>query len=747
MPRRPTRPPGLEELHARAVPAAGDLDAAFGSSGVAVLADVPVVAVALQPGGKVVAVGSAGGDFVVARYNPDGSVDTSFNGNGQRVVDLGGTDAAAAVAVLADGRVVVAGSTTAAGDSDVAVVRLNPDGTPDGTFNPATPGRVVIDLGGTDSAAGVAVQPDGRIVAAGGGGPDGDFAVVRLTTAGTPDGTFNGAGFQFVDFGDPARANAVAVQPDGGIVLAGSTGPDVGVARLTALGALDAGFDGDGRLVLDGGGAAAAATAVAVQADGRIVVAGGNGADMVAYRLLPGTGAPDGSFGTAGRADVDVSGADAAAGVAVQPDGKIVLVGGTGAADVAAARLGANGALDPSFGTGGVAAFDFGGSDRAAAVALTPAGRIVIGGSVGGDGFLARLIGAAPGGGPPAAAPAPPVTVSGPSGGTVQQFTPDPVTGEFGPTPGATFSGGSEFAGTFARPATADVNGDGIPDTVLVTGPGEPVRVGVISGADNATLLVAPFDPFGGDFTGGGFVAAGDMDGDGRAEFVVTPDEGGGPRVAVFSLTAGGSVTVRANFFGIDDPDFRGGARAAVGDVNADGRADLVVAAGFGGGPRAAVFGGPSVLAGGPARLVNDFFAFPGPDAVTLRNGAFVAAGDVTGDGFADLIFGGGPGGGPRVFVLSGALVAGGNVAAAQAGPVANFFVAGNSEDRGGVRVGVTNADGDGRADLVVGSGDFTSAQVRVYPGADLLSTGEPTNFQDLAPFGGAFLADGVYVG
>jgi len=156
------------------------------------------------------------------------------------------------------------------------------------------------------------------------------------------------------------------------------------------------------------------------------------------------------------------------------------------------------------------------------------------------------------------------------------------------------------------------------------------------------------------------------------------PDEGGGPRVTVFNRTADGSPAVRANFLGIDDANFRGGARAALGDVNADGTPDVVVAAGFGGGPRTAIFTGQSVLAGAPARLVNDFFAFPGDDAVRLRNGSFVAAGDVTGDGFA---------GAPRVFVLSGALVSAGNVAGAQASPVRDFFVASDAADRGGARV------------------------------------------------------------
>ena len=335
--------------------------------------------------------------------------------------------------------------------------------------------------------------------------------------------------------------------------------------------------------------------------------------------------------------------------------------------------------------------------------------------------------------------------ISGQANGTAGLFLPNPA-GQYPTTPTATLN---PFGGvaTTLRTATADVNGDGTADTVLVTGPGVPIRVAVISGVDNSTVLVAPFDPFGGNFTGGGFVTAADVDGDGRAEFAVTPDQGGGPRVSIFTRNADGTTTIRANFFGIDDANFRGGARAAFGDVNNDGTPDLVVCAGFLGGPRTALFNGTTLLGGTPVRLVGDFFAFPGTDSTTLRNGVFVASGDVNGDGNDDLIFGGGPGGAPRVFILSGAIVSAGDVAGAQAAPVANFFVAGNTTDRGGVRLAAKDADGDGRADVVVGSGEGSPAKVRVYLGANFTGSAEPATFQDLAVFGGGALPGGVFVG
>jgi hypothetical protein len=288
------------------------------------------------------------------------------------------------------------------------------------------------------------------------------------------------------------------------------------------------------------------------------------------------------------------------------------------------------------------------------------------------------------------------------------------------------------------------VNGDAVPDTVLITGPGTAVRFAVVSGA-NGALLVPPTAPFAGSeaFAGGGFVAAGDLDGDGRAEMAFSPDQAGGARVTVFSLLPGG-LTVRLNFLTFtDDPNFRGGARVAIGDVDRDAVPDLAVAAGISGGPRVTIVSGRALVRDGDPVKIADFFVFP-DDAATLRNGAFIALGDVNGDGFADVIAGGGPGGGPRVLILNGQLVAAGRFADAQAAPVGNFFVEGNTADRGGVRVAAKDADGDDQADVVTGSGANLPARVHVYLGRNPL--GEPAA-QVIDPFGGAVLADGVYVG
>jgi hypothetical protein len=244
------------------------------------------------------------------------------------------------------------------------------------------------------------------------------------------------------------------------------------------------------------------------------------------------------------------------------------------------------------------------------------------------------------------------------------------------------------------RTAAADFNGDGVADVVAGTGPGGPTHVRVLDGTDGHELFA--LDPFEAGFTGGVFVAAGDVTGDGIPDLVITPDEGGGPRVRIFSGQGFGQI---ADFFGIDDPAFRGGARAAVGDIDGDGTGDLVVAAGFGGGPRVAAFNGKS-LAGDPAKLFGDFLAFE----PALRNGVFVAAGDLDGDGHAELIAGGGPGGGPRVSAFQGS-----DLLANVQNRVADFF-AGDVTSRSGVRVAVKNLDGDGHADLLTGAGSRVTA-------------------------------------
>jgi hypothetical protein len=265
----------------------------------------------------------------------------------------------------------------------------------------------------------------------------------------------------------------------------------------------------------------------------------------------------------------------------------------------------------------------------------------------------------------------------------------------------------------------------GSADLVAVAGPGGPTEVVVFVGTTGVER--ARFAAFPTDFTGGLFVATGDFDGDGTADIAVAPDQGGGPRVRVFSgatVNANAPPTVLADFWGIADPAFRGGARLAAGTVNADGYADLIVGAGYGGGPRLAVFDGRSLHPHAtPTRLVSDFFAFePG-----LRNGVYVAAGDVTGDGWAEIVCGAGPGGGPRVLALT-----------RFGQPVSNFF-AGDVTSRNGVRVAVKAGW------LLTAPAPGAAAEISRYPLASVPIDGPPSTVETLSVLDGSWA--GVFVG
>ncbi len=297
--------------------------------------------------------------------------------------------------------------------------------------------------------------------------------------------------------------------------------------------------------------------------------------------------------------------------------------------------------------------------------------------------------------------------------------------------------------GANPRLTTADLNGDGVADFIGVTNAGGVNLFQVFDGKSRA--VIASFSPFETTFTGGLYVAAGDLTGTGRIDIIVSPDVGGGPVIAVYNgkmLAAGvtGDAAQVVRFFGIDDPAFRGGARTAAGFIQ--GNSALIVSAGFGGGPRIAIFNGASVASGSqtPSRLVGDFFAFEN----TLRNGAYVAAADINGDGVAEVAFGGGPGGGPRVRVIDGksllaiASAAGSLDSLPPTAQLANFF-SGEVTSRDGVRVGFRDVFGDGKAELTTQGG--AGGSVRVYrPGSLIANPNAPVPDATLDPLNGAFV-------
>jgi len=281
-----------------ATAAPGDLDDSLGGDGIVALDWGGVdfaTGVLVQPDGRIVVPGSggAGEDFIVARVGPDGSPDPSFSGNGFADFPLGtGLDEADDVARQVDGKIVAAGFTSDAADvSKGAVVRLNPDGGLDGSF--ATGGLATIDAGGTTNVVTkLLIQPDGKIVAAGYGGPGLDGVVTRLNSDGLPDSSFDGDGRATFDFGGTNYVDAIARQSDGKLVVLGWTsGGGMWLIRLNVDGSPDTSFDGDGRKPLP------LATGdfgydVLVQPDGKLVLIGGGvGSGFLVSRLTP-----DGSF-------------------------------------------------------------------------------------------------------------------------------------------------------------------------------------------------------------------------------------------------------------------------------------------------------------------------------------------------------------------------------------------------------------------------------------------------------------------
>ncbi|NEQ21307.1 MAG: hypothetical protein F6K28_19200, partial [Microcoleus sp. SIO2G3] len=169
--------------------------------------------VAVQSDGKIIVTGGNNSNFAIARYNSDGSLDTTFDTDGQLTTDFGGNDYGYSVAVQSDGKIVV----TAESDANFVLARYNSDGSPDTTFD--TDGQLTADFGGNDYGYSVAVQSDGKIVVI--GESNGNFVLARYNSDGSPDTTFDTDGQLTADFGGNDYGYSVAVQSDGKIIVAG----------------------------------------------------------------------------------------------------------------------------------------------------------------------------------------------------------------------------------------------------------------------------------------------------------------------------------------------------------------------------------------------------------------------------------------------------------------------------------------------------------------------------------------------
>ena len=386
-------------------PPPGGVDPTFGSGGkVSTAFGGDETAMALQADGKIVMAGGSGSDFVLARYNPDGTLDSSFGNGGLVTSDVGSgsSDEARAVAIQSDGKIVVAGNAVVGRTAtnqfnfDFALARFNVDGSLDTSFGSA--GKVTTNFNGfTDKAEGVAIQSDGKIVVVGSAAPANgvstDFGIARYDSNGAPDTSFGSGGKLTTDIGGAIDiAQNVIVQSNGAILVSGvltlggdSTLGHGGLARYDGNGNPDISFGTAGKVTLSN---LKLGEALALQGDGKILVAGnapvGGSSGFALMRLLA-NGSPDNGFGTAGLATTAFTTQDDfGRAITVQADGRIVVAGQSSNKsnpDFAVARFSTNGTLDSSFGTGGKLTIDFFGSfDGAENVVVQPDGKIVLGG-------------------------------------------------------------------------------------------------------------------------------------------------------------------------------------------------------------------------------------------------------------------------------------------------------------------------------------------------------------------------------
>ncbi|WP_017237409.1 CARDB domain-containing protein [Streptomyces sp. SS] len=336
-------------------------------------------------------------------FGGDGTVTSDFGG--------GTHAANAVAIQPSDGKIVVAGTTEVIAEEGggccfFSVARYNTDGTPDTGFGDGGLVRIE-EFGGSADGTDIAVQPDGAIIAAGKSG-GGGFTLVRLTDEGELDPSLGGDGTVVAGFTPSSPqdaggiARSLALQPDGKILLTGYVGNtafDIGVARYLPGGTLDTTFSGDGMVTADFGGTEFG-NAVAVQPDGRILVAGSGGAGFALLRYNA-NGTADTGFATGGRTSVAFPGDGGTANaMALQTNGKIVLAGraddpnSAEANDFGVVRFHTNGTVDTGFGGDGFVVTGFNDFDEARAVLVQPDGKIVAAGHGAGFAFaLARYLG------------------------------------------------------------------------------------------------------------------------------------------------------------------------------------------------------------------------------------------------------------------------------------------------------------------------------------------------------------------
>jgi uncharacterized delta-60 repeat protein len=562
--------------------APGSLDTTFGTGGIVT---TPVVGftnfvrgIAIQPDGKVIVVGE-GGSMPVLRYNVNGTLDTSFNGTGIAEATPG---SAAAVAIQPDGKIIVVGDNSNPGNLDFKVVRYNANGTLDTSFD--SDGIVVTPIGDSvDVAYSVAIQADGKIVVSGRSDSNPvfvtTFAMVRYNTNGSLDNTFDNDGIVIMPGAGNAITDSLALQPDGKIVVAhniffsASFSYGLAVLRYNTNGSLDTSFNNTGSLSTAVGTNVEFA-ALALQPDGKIVVACSSytsnaaGYDFWVVRYNSG-GSIDQSFGTDGMVVTPIgAGAafDVPKSVAIQANGKI-LVGGTSPTasnkDFATVRYNKNGSLDQKWGTGGIVKTDVGGNaDAINAIAVQRNGRVIVAGesdvaSAGTRKFaLARYMGDAA------------ESFDYDRDGSADISLYRPSTGEWyllGSSSGSVT--GIRWGISTDELASADYDGD-LKVDIAVWRSGSMARLYILNSSDN-TANIVQFGQTGDDPS-----IIGDYDGDGKADpAVYRPGASAGQQSVFYYRGSSNNPGSIITFV----PWGSNGDLAARGDYNGDGRLDPTV--------------------------------------------------------------------------------------------------------------------------------------------------------------------------
>jgi uncharacterized delta-60 repeat protein len=322
----------------------GTLDTTFGTSGKVIQ---PIgssldygYSLAIQPDGKILLGGYCFGDFCIARFNSDGTLDTpfSFGYSGVVIQPIGlAGDYGYSLAIQPDGKILLGGYCQGVSNTDFCIARFNSDGTLDTTFG--TSGKVIQPIGSlADYGQSLAIQPDGKILLGGycQGVNNSDFCIARFNSDGTLDTTFGSSGKVIQDIGSYSDiGQSLAIQPDGKILLSGrcwnGSNTDFCIARFNSDGTLDTSFDTDGKVIQPIGSWQDYGYSPAIQPNGKILFGGhcnsGSGWDFCIARFNS-NGTLDTSFGTGGKVLQPIGSADDLGySLAIHPDGKILLGG------------------------------------------------------------------------------------------------------------------------------------------------------------------------------------------------------------------------------------------------------------------------------------------------------------------------------------------------------------------------------------------------------------------------------------